>query len=183
MRVLYLVERVCYQLVGEDVPRVSMDPPQFILAPLSITDAEYQRNGIPYAGRLVDDLYYDEFNETCLMPSLIQEVDFASGGPVDPLHLPWFVYAYGLNGFAWERAVGCNTNFIGYLFPEEEHEELIWLAGNLKLEVSEYSRGIYDPEGFAHPGDDDDDDEGGDDGGAGGSKTTLSYQPRKRHHQ
>ena len=62
----------------------------------------------------------------------------------------------------------------------QEHEELIWLAGNLKLEVTEYSRRIYSPKGFAHPSGGDDDD--GDDGGAGGSETTPNYQPwRSRH--
>ena len=38
----------------------------------------------------------------------------------------------------------------------EEHEELIWLARNLKLEVTKYSKQIYGPRGFAHLGDDDD---------------------------
>jgi len=53
-----------------------MDPPQFMLASLFLTNAEYQlwRNGIPYTERLMDDLDYDEFSETHLMPSLIQEV-------------------------------------------------------------------------------------------------------------
>ena len=37
---------------------------------------------------------------------------------VDPSHLPWLVYAYGLNGFARERHVGRNPNVMGYLFPE-----------------------------------------------------------------
>lgn len=47
-----------------------MDPPPFILAMLSMTDAEYQlwRNGIPYAERLVGDLDYEEFSEARLMP-------------------------------------------------------------------------------------------------------------------
>ena len=51
LRVLYLAERVCCLLVGKDVPQIPMDPPVFILASLSMTDAEYQlwRNGIPYA--------------------------------------------------------------------------------------------------------------------------------------
>ena len=50
-----------------------MDPPQFMLALLSMTNAKFQlwRNGIPYAGQLMDDLDYDEFSETHLMPSLI----------------------------------------------------------------------------------------------------------------
>ena len=66
-----------------------------------------------------------------------------------------------------------------------EHEELFWLARNLKLEVIEYSRQIYGPKGYAHLGDDDDDnDDDDDDGGGGGggdSETSPSYQPRKKH--
>ena len=45
----------------------------------------------------------------------------------------------------------------------QEHEELIWLAGNLKLEVIKYSRQLYDSEGVS-----DNDDDDGDDGGDGG---------------
>ena len=43
---------------------------------LSMTNAKFQlwRNSIPYARQLMDDLAYDEFSETHLMPSLIQEV-------------------------------------------------------------------------------------------------------------
>ena len=40
------------------------------------------------------------------------------GGPIDPPHLPWLVYAYGPNGFAHEHHVGWNPNVIGYLFPD-----------------------------------------------------------------
>ena len=40
----------------------------------------------------------------------------------------------------------------------EVHEEFVWLVGNLKLEVTKYSRQIYGPRGFAHLGDDDDND-------------------------
>ena len=41
-----------------------------------MTDTEYQlwRSDIPYAEQLVDDLDYDEFYETHLMPSLSTEV-------------------------------------------------------------------------------------------------------------
>ena len=56
----------------------------------------------------------------------------------------------------------------------EDYEELICLARNLKLKVTEYSRQINIPEGFSHLGDDDDDDDGGD------PETTPSYQPSKR---
>ena len=63
--VIYLAEMVCCQLLGEDVPRVLLDPPQFMLALLSMTDAEYQlwRAGIPNVKHLTDD-----------MAALIQEV-------------------------------------------------------------------------------------------------------------
>ena len=76
LRVLYLAERVCYQLVGTDAPRVLMDPPQFMLALLSMTNDEYQlwRSSIPYAEWLVDDLDYAKFSEIHLMPSLSAEV-------------------------------------------------------------------------------------------------------------
>nr|XP_023880574.1 uncharacterized protein LOC111992959 [Quercus suber] len=40
----------------------------------------------------------------------------------------------------------------------QKHEELVLLAGNLKPEVTEYSRSLYGPEGLACPGNDDDDD-------------------------
>ena len=43
------------------------------------------------------------------------------------------------------------------------------MAGNLKLDVTEYSRQIYGPKGFSHPSDDNDDPE-----------TTPNYQSRKR---
>ena len=47
-----------------------------MLAPLSITDVEYQlwRNGIPYVERLMDEMDYDEFSKTHVMPSLSTEV-------------------------------------------------------------------------------------------------------------
>ena len=37
LRVFYLAEKVCYQLVGVNVPQVLMDPPEFMLAPCSMT--------------------------------------------------------------------------------------------------------------------------------------------------
>ena len=61
----------------------------------------------------------------------------------------------------------------------QEHEDLVWLAGNLKLEVTNYSRELYGPEGAAHPSIGDDDDGGKKED----SKATLSYQPRKRRHR
>ena len=56
-----------------------------------------------------------------------------------------------------------------------EHEELIWLVGNLKLEVTRYSRQIYGPSGYAYLDDDDDDDDND-------PEATQSSQPRKRHY-
>ena len=48
---------------------------------------------------------------------------------------------------------------------------MVWLAGNLKLEVTNYSRSLYDSGGAAHTG-------GGDyDGDKEDSKATPSYQP------
>ena len=71
LRVRYLAKRVRCQLMGKDAPQVPMDPPVFMLAPLSMTDVEYQlrRSGIPYTKWVSDELDYEEFNDTCLMPS------------------------------------------------------------------------------------------------------------------
>ena len=41
LRVIYLVERVCCQLAGEDAPWVPLDPSVFMLALCSMTNAEY----------------------------------------------------------------------------------------------------------------------------------------------
>ena len=62
------------------------------------------------------------------------------------------------------------------------NEDLVCLAGNLKLKVTNYSRSVYDPRGvacLASGGDDDDDDDSGDEGD---SEATPGYQPRKRRH-
>ena len=59
----------------------------------------------------------------------------------------------------------------------------VWLAENLKLEVTEYSKRIYGLKGFAYPSGGDNDDDDGDGGGVGGSEATPSYQPRKRRHK
>ena len=40
------------------------------------------------------------------------------GAPIDLPRLPWSIYVYGLDGFAWEHVVGYNTNVMGDLFPE-----------------------------------------------------------------
>ncbi|KAK9993578.1 hypothetical protein SO802_023281 [Lithocarpus litseifolius] len=66
----------------------------------------------------------------------------------------------------------------------QEYEELVWLVGNLKLEVTNYSRNLYGPRGAAYPGggDDDDDDDGGGGGDEEDSEATPSYQSRKRRH-
>ena len=59
-------------LMGEDAPQVPMDPLEFILTPLSMTDAKYQlwRSGILYTQQVSEEMDYDEFNNTCLTPSL-----------------------------------------------------------------------------------------------------------------
>ena len=57
----------------------------------------------------------------------------------------------------------------------QEHEELVWLAGNLKLEVTNYSKDLYGLGGVAHPS-------GGDGGEKEDPKETPGYQPRKRLH-
>ena len=63
-------------LMGEDAPQVPMDPLEFILTPLSMTDAKYQlwRSGILYTQQVSEEMDYDEFNNTCLMPSLTPTV-------------------------------------------------------------------------------------------------------------
>ena len=52
---LRLAERVWCQLVGADDLRIPMDPPEFMLAPRSMTNAEYDlwRRGIPFTERIV----------------------------------------------------------------------------------------------------------------------------------
>ena len=62
--------------MGEDVSQVPLDLPQFMLALLFITDAEYHlwKASIPYIEHLTDDVEYDEFSETRLMPFPIYEV-------------------------------------------------------------------------------------------------------------
>lgn len=45
-----------------------------MLAPLSRIDFDYQlwRNGIPYVKWLMDEMNFDEFSETCLMPTVFK---------------------------------------------------------------------------------------------------------------
>ena len=62
----------------------------------------------------------------------------------------------------------------------QELEELVWLARNLKLEVANYLRYLYNTRGTAHPSDGDDDDE--DSGNEEDSEATPNYQPRMRRH-
>lgn len=73
-----------------------------------------------------------------------------------------------------------NPSFFELQPTIQEHKELVWLAGNLKLEVTNYSRSLYGPRGATYPGSgggDDDDDGSGDEED---SEVTFSYQPRKR---
>jgi len=52
----------------------------------------------------------------------------------------------------------------------------VWLVGNLKLEVTNYSRELYGPVGAARS------DGGDDDGKEEDSEATPSYRSRKRRH-
>ena len=56
---------------------------------------------------------------------------------------------------------------------------MVWLAGNLKLEVTNYSRELYGPRGVVHPGGGDDDDGGEEED----LEATPSYQQRKGLHR
>ena len=70
--VIYLAEKVCYQLAGKDTPLVPIDPLVFMLAPHSMTNEEYDLwgLGIPFTNQVTDELDYDEFSRTRLMTSL-----------------------------------------------------------------------------------------------------------------
>ena len=80
--------------MGKDALQVPMDPPEFMLAPLSMTVAEYVdrvmeeldyidrvhawimltglwRHGTDYVDRVREELNYDEFNYTCLILPLL----------------------------------------------------------------------------------------------------------------
>ncbi|KAK9993816.1 hypothetical protein SO802_023519 [Lithocarpus litseifolius] len=148
-------ERVRCQLVGRDDPQISMDPLEFMLAPHSMTDAKYNLwgSGISYAKRLLEGLDYKEFNITCLMLAPPTQGGPVAGESSDPPHIPRMVYAYSLDGFVREHVVPHNPNVMGYPFPFNTRA----LAGNLKLEVTNYSRELYGLGGVAHPGSGDDD--------------------------
>ena len=49
LRVIYLVERVCYKLASEDAPQVPMDTLEFMLTPHSMTTVQHilWGSGIP----------------------------------------------------------------------------------------------------------------------------------------
>ena len=59
-----------------DDPQIPLDPPEFMLAPHYMTNAEYNScgSGVPYAEWLLEGLDYEEFNITRLMPSLNVQV-------------------------------------------------------------------------------------------------------------
>lgn len=62
--------------MGKDDLQIPKDPLEFMLAPHSMTDAEYNTwwSGIFYIERLFEGLDYKDFNLTRLMPSLIVQV-------------------------------------------------------------------------------------------------------------
>ena len=154
--------------MGEDAPQVPIDPLEFILAPLSMTDAKYQlwRSGILYTQRVSKERDYDEFNNTRLMPSLTPTVYSLS---LSLSHLPFL--------FVLLRIM----TLLAYRGQSMSMVLMVSLVS--VLEMTKYSWKIYGPRGFAYPGDDDDDDRGGGGDGGGNSKVTPSYQPRKRHFQ
>ena len=59
---------------------------------------------------------------------------------------------------------------------------MVWLAGNLKLEVTNYSRKLCSLGGVAHLSSGDDDDDDDDDGEEEDSEATYIYRLRKRRH-
>ena len=59
---------------------------------------------------------------------------------------------------------------------------MVWLAGNLKLEVTNYSRKLCSLGGVAHLSSGDDDDDDDDDGEEEDSEATYNYRLRKRRH-
>ena len=56
--------------MGRDDPQIPMNPPEFMLAPHSMTDAKYNLwgSGVSYAEQLLEGLEYEEYNITYLMP-------------------------------------------------------------------------------------------------------------------
>ena len=62
--------------MGKDDPQILMDPLEFMLAPHSMIDVEYNSwgSGISYAEWLLEGLDYKEFNITRLIPSLTIQV-------------------------------------------------------------------------------------------------------------
>ena len=66
---IYLAKRLCYQLAGKDATQVPRDPPVFMLAPRSMTNAEYDLwgPGIPFTEQVMTELDYDEFSGTRLL--------------------------------------------------------------------------------------------------------------------
>ena len=62
--------------MGRDDPQILMDAPEFMLGPHSMIDDEYNSwgSGVSYAERLLEELDYEEFNITLLMPSLTFQV-------------------------------------------------------------------------------------------------------------
>ena len=87
----------------------------------------------------------------------------------------WWVVFYPCSlSFLLLHPNTCSNNLIFKIQPTIlDLKELVWLTGNLKLEMIEYSRQLYG----GKDGEEEDDD-GGD--GAGGLESTPSHQPRKR---
>ena len=49
------------------------------------------------------------------------------GGPINPTHLPWSIYTYGPDGFAWEHLVGHNLNVMAIPFLRAHEQWVLFI--------------------------------------------------------
>ena len=66
---------------------------------------------------------FNQSSSTFLYISNIEMKHLCQVGPVagaliDPPRFPWSIYTNGLDGFARERPISCNTNVMGYPFHD-----------------------------------------------------------------
>ncbi|KAL0008509.1 hypothetical protein SO802_010011 [Lithocarpus litseifolius] len=154
------------------------------LEPTALNASEITR---PFEGAGLRALYLAERVQYQLVGRDESQGGLVIGERIDPPHILWTVYAYRADGFAREHVVPLTNPSSFQLQPTiQEHKELVWLAVNLKLEVTYYLRELYGLGGVAHLSRGDDDDGGGGGGGGGGEEEDLevapNYQPRKRRH-
>ena len=140
LRVLYMAERVSCQLMGEDMPQVPMDPPLFMLAPLFamwpillwvalLTHLTYLGWSIPTA-------------LMALLKGVLWDVTWMSWATLFlKTHERWVPFILFLCTFLFAILRPAPTLSSFQFQPTiVEYKELVWLAGKLKLEVTEYSR-------------------------------------------